>query len=82
MRIIRFLKRAEKDLLDLPVVDRATIVAAVEALGRGAPNADVKKLRGVVNQYRLRVGRFRVLFTVVENGTIIVGRVADRGSAY
>ncbi len=41
----------------------------------------MKKLQGFVNDYRLRVGDLRVLFSV-EGDTIIIKDVLPRGQAY
>ena len=45
------------------------------------PTGDVKKLQRMVNDYRLRVGDLRVLFSV-ENNIIIIKDVLPRGQAY
>jgi mRNA interferase RelE/StbE len=42
---------------------------------------DVKKLTGKTHEYRLRIGSFRVLFTL-EGDLISVYRVSDRKEAY
>jgi mRNA interferase RelE/StbE len=42
---------------------------------------DVKKLTGKTHEYRLRIGSFRVLFTL-EADLISVYRVSDRKEAY
>lgn len=60
--------------------DRATkqrLKSAIEKL----PDGDVKKLQGYRNDYRLRVGNLRVLFSV-KNDIIIVKDVLPRGQAY
>jgi len=43
--------------------------------------SDVKKLAGKTGRYRLRVGCYRILFTL-ENDLIIVHLVKDRKDAY
>lgn len=43
--------------------------------------ADVKKLTARTHEYRMRVGSFRVLFTL-ERDLITVYRVRDRKDAY
>ena len=45
------------------------------------PSGDVKKLQGYQNDYRLRVGNLRVLFSV-NNDIIIVKDVLPRGQVY
>ncbi|PYI91809.1 MAG: plasmid stabilization protein [Verrucomicrobia bacterium] len=42
---------------------------------------DVRKLEGKSNRYRLRVGRYRVLFTL-ERNLIAIYAVKDRKEAY
>ena len=42
---------------------------------------DIKKLKGYVDRYRLRVGDFRVLFRLVKNH-IQVYEIADRKDVY
>lgn len=76
---IRFTTRAARDVDDLADSDRRVILAAVRAFAGGAV-ADVKKLKGRPD-YRLRVGRFRVLYTLT-NGDLLVLRVLDRKDAY
>jgi mRNA interferase RelE/StbE len=44
-------------------------------------SGDVKKLTGKTHEYRLRIGSFRVLFTL-EADLISVYRVSDRKEAY
>ncbi len=51
--------------------------AAIEKL----PFGDTKKLTGFENDYRLRVGDLRVLFTK-ENDRIIINAILPRGQAY
>lgn len=43
----------------------------------------IKKLSGISNLYRLRVGDFRVLFTPeLEHGTIKIEKISPRGDVY
>lgn len=44
-------------------------------------SADVKKLQGFKNKYRLRAGNYRVLFEL-EGGAIVVYDVGDRKDIY
>lgn len=45
------------------------------------PDGDVKKLQGYKDDYRLRVGDLRVLFSI-ENEIITIKGVLPRGNAY
>ena len=52
---------AEKDLADLPGPDKLAVLAALERLVNNPGTADLRKLTGRPNEWRLRVGRWRVL---------------------
>jgi len=82
MRSIRWTPAAEKDLrrLDYGLQDRVR-----QALARlaGTGHGDVRKLEGVPDEFRLRVGDWRVRFRFDDDtGTIDVLRVLPRGRAY
>ena len=73
-------KPAKKFIDKLPANDRRRIVAAIEGLpGMG----DRKRLQGHDGYYRLRVGDYRIIYTV-DNGELIVYVVAagNRGDVY
>lgn len=77
-----FTPRARRDLrrLDRPIQRRV-----IEALDRlvGEPSVgDVVKLTGSDDEYRLRVGDYRIRFTRDATGTVQVQRVLPRGRAY
>jgi len=77
--------RAEKQLLALDARTRARVEERIDGLAEW-PNAtlDVKPLRGRrAGQYRLRVGKYRIIFLVDEGAQLIsVREIAPRGSAY
>jgi mRNA interferase RelE/StbE len=64
----------------LPKEQRRRIGQKLDALQTDL-TGDVKKLAGQEGKYRLRVGSFRVLFTL-ENDRILVHVVKDRKDAY
>jgi len=66
-------KRIES--FDKPTKQR--VKSAIEKL----PLGDVKKLKGYNNEYRLRVGNLRVLFTYTDDN-IIINDILPRGQAY
>lgn len=44
---------------------------------------DIKKMRGHANDYRLRIGKYRFLYTIMENRLLIYMYKADtRGDVY
>ncbi len=71
---------ARHDLRRLSRDTAARIVRAVDQFAETG-QGDVKKLAGSANEWRLRVGTWRVRFTR-GTGTIIVTRVLPRGRAY
>ena len=77
-------KKAQRQLERLDEKTRSRIVEALRLLGdRGfSARLDLKKLRGYKGQYRLRVGRHRVLFEIQPEKTIIVHAILPRRRAY
>lgn len=75
--------RARKDLRRIDPPTRRRILAAITKLGQSAElTGDVKRLKGS-NEYRLRVGDWRVRFDRDGRQLIImVIRVLPRGRAY
>ncbi|MCX6880588.1 MAG: type II toxin-antitoxin system RelE/ParE family toxin [Verrucomicrobia bacterium] len=72
--------QALKDLKGLPAGACRRIIAKLEAL-RDDLAGDVKKLTNFAPEYRLRVGKCRVLLEV-DLGTVIIYRVLHRKDAY
>ena len=70
-------KKAKKFIDSLPVNERRRVVAAIELLPNGE---DIKKLKGHDKLLRLRVGEYRIIYTV-DNGELIV-YVIDAGSRW
>ena len=68
-------KKAKKFIDSLPVNERRRVVAAIELLPNGD---DIQKLKGHDKLLRLRVGEYRIIYTV-DNGELIV-YVIDAGS--
>jgi len=56
-------------------------VTRIKSAIRGLPAGDVKKLQGIKNGYRLRVGSVRVLFEK-EGNKIHVIAIDNRGDVY
>ncbi len=81
-RQVRWTARARKDLKRLDRKTRDRIIAAVDdfaSTGRG----DVRRLKVTREPtYRLRVGEWRVIFTIEKWLIILVLRVRPRGDAY
>ena len=80
---LEFAPRARRDLkrLDPPIARR--ILAAIEGLLDDPPTGDRRKLTDHDDEWRLRVGDWRVRFTrLADTQVIIIQRVLPRGRAY
>ncbi|MBI2185148.1 MAG: type II toxin-antitoxin system RelE/ParE family toxin [Thaumarchaeota archaeon] len=44
--------------------------------------AGCKKLKGLSNSYRLRVGDYRILYTILKPDEILIFKISPRESAY
>jgi len=60
--------------------DRATKQRLKESIEK-SPLGDVKKLKGLEDDYRLRVGDLRILFTMSDE-TIVINDIQSRGQIY
>lgn len=81
-RRVEWAKRAQKKLLRLDRPTQTRILGAVDLLveeGRG----DVRSFEGGdESAYRLRVGGWRVLFSYLDDGTLLIQRIGPRGDIY
>lgn len=74
--------RAEKDREALDAVTARRVLRSVERFAASG-HGDVKRLAGLPGEYRLRVGDWRVRFTLDMGLRLMtVLRVLPRGSAY
>ena len=75
--------RAEREILGLDVTSYDRIRAAIDGLDRNPRLPGVRKLRGRERDWRIRVGRFRVLYSIDDaSRKIVVHRVTDRKDVY
>jgi mRNA interferase RelE/StbE len=80
---IRIGKRARKEVARLPRQDQARILVAVKALAQDPRPPGCKPIK-VAGQgtYRVRVGDYRVIYTVLDNErVVVVARVARRSES-
>jgi mRNA-degrading endonuclease RelE of RelBE toxin-antitoxin system len=78
---VRLDRGARRDLARLAASDAKTVVSAIAAFAETGVG-DVKKLRAHDPPgWRLRVGRFRVLYRR-EEATLVVDAIKDRRDAY
>lgn len=78
------LKKAFKQLEKVSKVTRNRMLEALRILrDEGfSKRLDIKKLRGYRKQYRLRVGKYRILFELGLEKTIVVYAILPRKVAY
>ncbi len=80
---IRIGKRVRKEVARLPRQDQARILVAVKALAQDPRPPGCKPIK-VAGQgtYRVRVGDYRVIYTVLDNErVVVVARVARRSES-
>lgn len=73
-------KKAKKFIDKLPANEKQRVVKAIAQLPNGE---DIKKLKGHSDLLRLRVGEYRIIYTV-DNGelVIIIIDAGNRGEIY
>lgn len=77
---VEFSKSAAKDYRKLPKDYKTLIDLVLSKLTKGIP-ADIKPIIGEENIYRIRVGKYRILATVIEN-TVLITKIGPRGDVY
>lgn len=73
-------KKAKKFIDKLPMPDKKRVVEAIEQLPNGS---DIKQMKGHSDLLRLRVGEYRIIYTV-DNGELIIYVIdaGNRGQIY
>ncbi len=80
---IVFKKTAGKDLERLPNSISERITLKIYALQKEPRPQGVKKLAGSENLYRIRIGDYRVIYSIFENVLIIeIIRIGHRKDVY
>ncbi|MDP3048163.1 MAG: type II toxin-antitoxin system RelE/ParE family toxin [Thermodesulfovibrionales bacterium] len=77
---IEFSKSAAKDYKKLPKDYKVLIDLVLSKLTQGVP-VDIKPIAGEENICRIRVGKYRILTTIVEN-TVLIIKIGPRGDVY
>ncbi len=76
MHQVKLTPRAQRQLDKIPAEDLGRIVAALQKLEDNPRPTGAKKLRGYI--YRIRVGGWRIIYAVLKDNLIIVGKIARR----
>ena len=82
---IKYAKQALKVLSGYDKPTRDLIREKVRGLTDTAPKGDIKPLHGSENEMRLRVGKYRVIFECLTEGSfkvLMVNKIDTRGGVY
>ncbi len=80
---IVFARSARKELQSLPFIIAHRILTKVESLKKDPRPAGCRKLQGPTNLWRLRVGEYRIVYTIDDERRIIdILIVRHRSEAY
>lgn len=80
---IVFLKSAEKELFGLPVNEIGKIIARIKSLANNPTPSGVQKLKGKINLWRIRSGKYRIIYSILEKEVIIeIIRIRHRKDSY
>lgn len=77
---VDFSKSAAKDYKRLPRNYKVLVDLALSKLSQGLP-ADIKPIIGEKDTFRIRVGKYRILFVIIEN-TLLITKIGPRGDVY
>ena len=75
---IKYAKTAVKTIESIDKAMKQRLKKAIEDL----PKGDVKRLKGSDSLYRLRVGGWRIVFSIPDTNTILIEKIAPRGDVY
>ena len=80
---IQYARSARKELEALPTKVQDRIIAAIAALEENPRPHGCKKLQGSDDEYRIRVGTYRVIYEIVDRTvTVLIVRIRHRKDAY
>jgi mRNA interferase RelE/StbE len=76
-------RSAEKDLSRLSSETRDRIITAIRSLSGNPRPSGCRKLAGTKNDWRIRVGDYRVVYEVTDEIRVVrVGRIRHRREVY
>ena len=74
---------AERQIRTLPRADQLRVVRVIRALSTDPHPPGCRKLAGHADVFRVRIGRYRVLYSIEDRRLIIIIlKVADRKDVY
>ena len=78
---IRLSHQAEKFLDKLNDKQVLIIINAIQGLAEKPPKGDIRKLKGYVNEKRLRIGTIRIVFKIKDD-IVFISDIDFRGNIY
>lgn len=77
-------EKAEKDMLRLPLQERAKLANKIDRLAENPRPRGCKKLKGQTEElWRIRAGNYRILYAIDDEVRIVdVRKVGDRRDVY
>lgn len=80
---IIYKRSAAEELLQLPATVAFKVRAAINKLAENPRPQGCKKLKGSNSDYRVRLGNYRIIYTIADNVLIItVIKIAHRKDVY
>lgn len=83
---IRLHKRVSKALPNLPERVRGAVKQRIDLLTENPyrhPRLDIKKMQGFDTVYRLRIGRYRLIYEIIEDELVVlIIEFGPRGDVY
>lgn len=80
---IELTRRAEDEVLSLDAAIYQRVARAIDSLRETPRPPGVRKLKGYTNEWRIRVGSFRLVYTIDDSKRkITIFRVTDRKDVY
>jgi len=80
---VSFRRSAEKDLRRLDAASQQRVLRAANSLARNPRPSGCRKLHGSDNAFRIRVGDYRIVYTVDDEVLVVaIERVRHRREVY
>jgi mRNA interferase RelE/StbE len=77
---VEFSKKAAKNYAQLPEEYKSLVDLALHKLSERLP-VDIKPITGEKDIFRIRIGKYRILFTLIDN-VVLISRIGPRGDVY
>lgn len=77
---IRFTKKSYNDYLKLPLSYKKIVDRTLERFESGIP-VDIKPIKGTSDTFRVRIGRYRMLFVTIKPDMLII-KIRKRDDVY